>query len=166
MRAWKSASSQVESIEAFNARAGLSVESGDRAQSRCSRTLQRTKRSTESVTRAKPYLFPARQEAPVVQRGPVVQSRTLGQSAMLRKCVNKSCVNQRLCQKWVSCSDLGFPHEALSFRTLRAAGVMDIERDLAAGNRSVGVAVYSFEAPRVIAQPDPHIGCHFKRSDN
>jgi hypothetical protein len=42
---------------------------------------------------------------------------------------------------------------------------MEIERDLAAGKRSVGVAVYSFEAPRVIAQPNPHIGCHFKRSD-
>ena len=43
---------------------------------------------------------------------------------------------------------------------------MEIERDLAAGERSFGVAVYGFEAPQVIAQPDPHIGCHFERPDN
>jgi hypothetical protein len=42
---------------------------------------------------------------------------------------------------------------------------MNIERDLAAGER-LGDAVYSFEAPQGIAQPDPHIGCHFERPDN
>jgi hypothetical protein len=42
---------------------------------------------------------------------------------------------------------------------------MNIESDLAAGDR-LGVAVYSFEAPQGIAQPDPHIGCHFERPDN
>jgi hypothetical protein len=38
---------------------------------------------------------------------------------------------------------------------------MNIERDLAAGDR-LDVAVYSFEATQGIAQPDPHIGCHFR----
>jgi hypothetical protein len=40
---------------------------------------------------------------------------------------------------------------------------MNIERDPAAGDRTLGDAVYSFEAPQGIAQPDPHIGCHFDR---